>query len=209
MKLDGSRLLNGTREEVWAKLNDPVVLQRCIPGCEKLEQVSPTELQATVALKIGPMNARFNGDVTLKDLNPPESYRIEGSGNGGPVGRASGGADVRLEQDGLGTRLDYDVDANVSGKIAQLGQRLIDSTAKSLANKFFDAFAAEFEPAEADGLAPGETGPAATGKDERAPVGSSHAQASSDQGSRWVWYLGGGIALALLATAIVLSQAGS
>ncbi|MEO1794846.1 MAG: carbon monoxide dehydrogenase subunit G, partial [Pseudomonadota bacterium] len=158
MKLDGSRLLNGSREEVWTKLNDPEVLQRCIPGCETLEQVSPTELKATVALKIGPMNARFNGDVTLKDLNPPESYRIEGSGNGGPVGRASGGADVRLDPDGLGTRLTYNVDANVSGKIAQLGQRLIDSTAKSLSNKFFDAFAAEFEPPEAEGLTPGETG---------------------------------------------------
>ncbi|MEL6299924.1 MAG: carbon monoxide dehydrogenase subunit G [Pseudomonadota bacterium] len=205
MKLAGERLLNGGRDEVWAKLNDPEVLKRCIPGCESLEQTSPTDLKATVALKIGPMNARFNGDVTLKDLNPPESYRIEGSGTGGAVGRATGGANVLLAEDGLGTKLTYDVDANVSGKIAQLGQRLIDSTAKSLANKFFDAFAAEFEAPDAAQQLSGETGPAAGGKDQAAPV---HTPPSGDS-SRWLWYMAGAIALALGATLIVQLSLGS
>ncbi|MEO0730738.1 MAG: carbon monoxide dehydrogenase subunit G [Pseudomonadota bacterium] len=144
MKLEGARLIPADREAVWEKLNDPDVLKRCIPGCQSLEQTSPTELKATVALKIGPMNVKFSGDVELKDLNPPESYRIEGSGSGGVAGRASGGADVRLAKAPDGTELTYDVDAAVSGKIAQLGQRLIDSTAKKLADQFFDKFQAEF-----------------------------------------------------------------
>jgi carbon monoxide dehydrogenase subunit G len=154
MKLNGSRFLPGTREEVWAKLNDPEVLERCIPGCKSLEQHSPTELSAVVAVKIGPISAKFSGDVNLVDLNPPESYRIEGKGNGGIAGRASGGANVMLAEEdgeeGKGTRLTYEVDASVSGRIAQLGQRLIDATAAKLSGQFFDAFEAEFREPEAE-----------------------------------------------------------
>lgn len=161
MKLSGSRFLPGTREEVWAKLNDPEVLERCIPGCKSLEQNSPTELSAVVSVKIGPISAKFSGDVTLTDLNPPDSYRIEGKGSGGIAGRASGGANVVLEdetdeEEGPGTRLTYDVDATVSGRIAQLGQRLIDATAAKLSGQFFDAFEAEFRPEEADDAAGAE-----------------------------------------------------
>jgi uncharacterized protein len=152
--MTGSRQLAAARPEVWAKLNDAAVLARCIPGCESLEKLSDTELKGTVALKIGPVAARFNGDVKLSDINPPASYRISGSGKGGPAGVVSGGANVRLEEQAGGTLLTYDVDAKVSGKIAQLGQRLIDATAAQLADKFFDNFAREVEGPVAAAEAP-------------------------------------------------------
>lgn len=199
MKLTGERQIEASREDVWAKLNDPEVLERCIPGCQSLEQVSPTELKATVALKIGPMNAKFSGDVELKDLNPPQSYRIEGSGSGGVAGRASGGADVRLDETDGGTLLRYDVDAKVSGKIAQLGQRLIDATANSLAEKFFTSFAAEFDT---------ETTPADREAEPAGAIGRSAAATSvrtSRGGGNWLWYGAGAIALALLVLLIVQS----
>jgi carbon monoxide dehydrogenase subunit G len=140
MNMNGTHLIPAPREKVWAALNDPDVLRRAIPGCQELEMESSTELSATVGLKIGPVKATFRGDVMLQDLNPPTSYRIEGEGKGGIAGFAKGGADVRLTDDGEGTRLDYEVDAKVGGKIAQLGGRLIDSTAKKLAGEFFDNF---------------------------------------------------------------------
>lgn len=197
MKLTGERQIAASREHVWEKLNDVDVLRRCIPGCQSLEQVSPTELKATVALKIGPMNAKFSGDVELKDLNPPNSYRIEGSGSGGVAGRASGGADIALTDADGGTLLTYDVDAKVSGKIAQLGQRLIDATAASLAEKFFTSFSDEFAPQEPTG----ETEPeGAIGRPRHhAPVRSAPRRGN------WLWYIAGGIALALIVLLIVQS----
>ncbi len=213
MKLNGSRELPGERHEVWAKLNDPDVLARCIPGCQSLEQLSPTDLKATVALKIGPMSVRFSGDVELKDLDPPNSYRIEGSGSGGVAGRASGGANVRLEDHPVGTLLTYDVDANVSGKIAQLGQRLIDATAAQLSDKFFDAFAAEFDTKTEDGAAIVGTDAARdsrpAGKDqgsaERAPSRqAAPTTAAAPASGRWFYY-GVGIAAAI-AVALMLMQ---
>lgn len=143
MKLTGSRQLAASPAKVWAKLNDVDVLRRCIPGCESLEKTAEDKMKAVAALKVGPMAVRFTGDVTLSDLNPPNSYRISGQGSAGPVGMASGGANVRLEPKEGGTLLSYDVDANVAGKIAQLGARLIDATAAQLADKFFSSFAAE------------------------------------------------------------------
>ncbi len=143
MKMSGSHTLPAPRQMVWEKLNDPEVLQRCIPGCESLEKRGEDKLAAMVNVKIGPMNTRFNGEVELKDLDPPASYRIEGSGSGGQAGSASGGANVRLADKGSETELSYDVDARVSGKIAQLGSRLIDATARNLAEKFFENFANE------------------------------------------------------------------
>jgi len=145
MKMSGSHPLPAPREVVWEKLNDPDVLRRCIPGCESLEKHGEDKLAAVVTIKIGPMNTRFNGEVELKDLNPPESYRIEGSGSGGQAGSASGGANVRLADKGDQTELSYDVDARVSGKIAQLGNRLIDASARNLAQKFFENFANDIE----------------------------------------------------------------
>jgi len=154
MKMNGTRLLPAPQQQVWEKLNDVETLKRCIPGCQTLEQVGDNQLKATVGLKIGPVSAKFNGQVELSDMNPPESYRISGSGKGGPAGSASGGANIRLEPAEGGTLLTYDVDAKVAGKIAQLGARLIDGTAASLAEKFFDNFAAELEPASLDNPAP-------------------------------------------------------
>lgn len=157
MKMSGSRQLAASQTTVWQKLNDVEVLKRCIPGCESLEQTGENAFKATAALKIGPMAVRFTGDVTLSDLDPPRSYRISGSGKAGPAGQASGGANVRLEPKNGGTLLSYDVDANVGGKIAQLGARLIDATAAQLAGQFFDRFAVEVEgPAGAPGAAVGD-----------------------------------------------------
>ncbi|MFT5511390.1 MAG: carbon monoxide dehydrogenase subunit G [Hyphomicrobiaceae bacterium] len=156
MKMNGTRLLPAPQQQVWEKLNDVETLKRCIPGCQTLEQVGDNQLKATVGLKIGPVNAKFNGQVELTDMNPPDSYRISGSGKGGPAGSASGGANIRLEPAEGGTLLTYDVDAKVAGKIAQLGARLIDGTAASLAEKFFDNFAAELEPAVSENQGVGE-----------------------------------------------------
>lgn len=143
MDMTGERRIPAPRDKVWAALNDPVVLRACIPGCESLEKTSDTDMNGTVAMKVGPISARFSGRVQLSDLDPPSSYRIMGEGAGGAAGFAKGGADVRLTPDGDFTVLDYAVQAQVGGKIAQLGARLVDATAKSMADAFFDRFVAE------------------------------------------------------------------
>jgi carbon monoxide dehydrogenase subunit G len=141
MDMNGSATINAPLDLVWKGLNDPDILRQCIPGCESLEKTSDTEMTATVVLKIGPVKARFEGAVQLSNLNPPHSYTISGEGKGGMVGFAKGGADVSLAEQPDGTTLlTYSVKADVGGKIAQLGARLIDSTAKSLAEKFFTTF---------------------------------------------------------------------
>lgn len=141
MDMSGSERIEAPLEAVWQALNDPEILRQCIPGCEALEKVSDTEMTATVALKIGPVKARFQGAVELGNLDPPHSYTITGEGKGGVVGFAKGGADVSLVPDGPeATILTYVVKAEVGGKIAQLGGRLIDSTAKKLAGEFFASF---------------------------------------------------------------------
>ena len=140
MEMSGSERIAASKEAVWAALNDPAILQQCIPGCQKLEKASDNEMTATVTLKVGPVKASFNGKVTLSNIDAPNSYRITGEGSGGVAGFAKGGANVRLEQDADITVLHYDVDAQVGGKIAQLGSRLIDSTAKKLAGEFFTKF---------------------------------------------------------------------
>ena len=138
------------RDKVWAALNNPEILKRCIPGCQSLEMTSPTEMTATVVVKVGPVKATFAGKVTLSDLDPPNGYRISGEGSGGVAGFAKGGATVKLEPDGEdATNLQYSVDAQIGGKLAQLGSRLIDSTAKKLAGEFFQNFAAALIAPEA------------------------------------------------------------
>lgn len=163
MDMSGERRISAPREKVWAALNDPAVLKASIPGCDSLEKLSDTELKATASIKIGPIAAKFAGRVQLLDLDPPNGYRIEGEGQGGVAGFAKGGASVRLAADGRDTILSYDVKANVGGKIAQLGARLIDATAKQMADAFFDRFAAQVAAAEPD--APAEAlAPAAAPK---------------------------------------------
>ncbi|MBX3575054.1 MAG: carbon monoxide dehydrogenase subunit G [Mesorhizobium sp.] len=141
--IEGSERIAAPVEKVWAGLNDAEMLKACIPGCESLSKNSDTDLAATVVLKIGPIKATFQGEVKLLNLNPPHSYTISGEGKGGIAGFAKGGADVTLAPDGDGTLLTYAAKADVGGKIAQLGSRLIDSTAKKLAGQFFTSFAAK------------------------------------------------------------------
>ena len=138
MDMSGEERIAAPREAVWAALNDPETLKACIPGCQSLIMKSPTELEAVVKIKIGPVSATFTGEVTLSNLNPPEGYTISGEGKGGIAGFAKGGADVRLREDGADTILSYDVKAQIGGKLAQLGSRLIDSTSKKLAAQFFN-----------------------------------------------------------------------
>ncbi|MET3853265.1 carbon monoxide dehydrogenase subunit G [Rhizobium sp. OAE497] len=140
MDMTGEERITAPRDAVWAALNDPEVLKRCIPGCQTLEMKSPTELAASVKIKIGPVSATFNGEVTLSNINAPESYTISGEGKGGIAGFAKGGADVVLKEDGAETVLQYSAKAQVGGKIAQLGARLVDSTSQKLAQQFFADF---------------------------------------------------------------------
>jgi len=139
MKLSGSYQINLEKQKVWEALNDPEILKKTIPGCEKFKKNSDTEFSTIATNKIGPFNATFTGNIELKDLNPPNSYKITGSGNS-PVGFASGEAEVILEDENGGTKLIYTVEANVGGKIAQVGSRLIDMTAKKMADIFFGKF---------------------------------------------------------------------
>ncbi len=146
MDMTGEYRIEAPREVVWRGLNDPNVLKQCIPGCESIEKLSDTELTAKVALSIGPVKARFTGKVTLSDLDPPNGYKITGEGQGGVAGFGKGGATVTLQPDGNATILRYVATASVGGKIAQLGARLVDATAKKLADEFFSKFQAALGP---------------------------------------------------------------
>ena len=140
MTMNGTVELAADRQTVWAKLNDTEVLKVCIPGCEQLDRLSDTEFQAVATVKVGPVKARWKGKVRLSDLDPPNGYKISGEGEGGVAGFAKGSAVVKLEPNDAGTLLTYDVDAQIGGKLAQLGQRLINSAAKKTADDFFAKF---------------------------------------------------------------------
>ena len=163
MKMNGEFRVPTDRETVWRALNDPDVLKECLPGCQEIEKTSDTEMTATLTLKVGPVKATFAGGVTLSDLDPPNGYTLSGQGQGGTAGFASGEAKVRLVEDGGETVVQYDVDAKVGGKLAQIGSRLIDSTAKKLSKQFFDSLAEKLgggEAAEAEDAAEPEPEPA-------------------------------------------------
>ena len=142
LEMSGEYVLPVERAKVYAALNDPDMLKRCIPGCEELVKQSDNEFAAVVKMTLGPVNARFKGKVRLEDLDPPNGYRIAGEGEGGVAGFAKGGAAVSLTEVPEGTKLSYQAEANVGGKIAQLGQRLLSGTAKKIADKFFSNFTA-------------------------------------------------------------------
>lgn len=149
LNLNDQQTINASKEQVFAGLNDADILRQCIPGCQVLEKTSDTEMSATVVLKVGPVKAKFAGNVTLSNLNPPESYTITGEGKGGAAGFAKGGADITLHSEADGTTtLKYAVKVSLGGKIAQLGGRLMESTSRKLANQFFEKFAELVEPAE-------------------------------------------------------------
>ena len=142
MKMSGEFRVPTDRETVWRALNDPEVLKACLPGCQEIEKTSETEMTATLTIRVGPVKATFAGGVTFSDLDPPNGYTLTGQGQGGAAGFASGEARVRLVEDDGATVVQYECDAKVGGKLAQIGSRLIDSTAKKLAKQFFDSLAA-------------------------------------------------------------------
>lgn len=142
MDMNGEYQIAAPRQRVWEALNDPEVLRQCIPGCEEIVKLSDVEWTAKVTAKVGPVKAKFGGKVTLSDLDPPNGYTITGEGTGGAAGFAKGGAAVKLVDAGIGTLLSYTVKAQVGGKLAQIGSRLIDGTSRKLADEFFAAFAA-------------------------------------------------------------------
>jgi uncharacterized protein len=192
MKMSGEYLILAPPERVWEGLNEPDILRECIPGCESLVRVSETELAAKATLKIGPAKMAFGGTVRLSDLNPPHGYRISGEAQGGASGFAKGGAVVALEPSDGGTLLRYQGDAQIGGKLAQMGSRLIDATSRKMADDFFRKFA-EHMTAEQEAGIPTES-PAA----ETAP-----APARSVLAKPTIWLLGGGaILLALLVWAL-------
>jgi hypothetical protein len=141
MDMKGEYRVAASRQKVWDALNDTEILKQCIPGCETITKLSDTEMTATVRAKVGPVSARFGGKVTISDRDPPNGYKITGEGTGGPAGFAKGGATVKLTDDGDGTLMSYVVEANVGGKLAQIGSRLIDATARQMADNFFSKFA--------------------------------------------------------------------
>lgn len=141
MELADEVIINAPKDQVYAALNDPEILQQCIPGCDELIKHSDTELEAKVVLKVGPVKAKFSGDVQLDTTGAPDAFSLTGQGNGGAAGHAKGRADVTLTENGDTTILRYEAKADISGKLAQLGSRLIQGTAKKLAGQFFKSFA--------------------------------------------------------------------
>ncbi len=140
MEMTGEQLVPASQAETWAALNDPEVLKACVPGCEAIDRVTDTEYAVQMTARIGPVAAKFKGKLTLSDLKPPQSYSIAFEGQGGVVGFAKGSAQVSLAAEGDGTRLSYQVKANVGGKLAQIGSRLVDAAARKLADDFFGSF---------------------------------------------------------------------
>lgn len=178
MQLSGEYRIAAPKARVWEALNDPDVLKASIPGTESLEKIDDTTFEGVVAAKVGPVRAKFSGTVTLSDMNPPDSYRISGEGKGGVAGFAKGSAQVNLEEDGPeATKLAYEADAQVGGKLAQIGSRLIQGTAKKMANEFFTEFAAQVEKGHAgQNSAPEQSQQAEAGAPAAEP-----SQASADR----------------------------
>jgi carbon monoxide dehydrogenase subunit G len=147
MEMHGEMRIPAPRAEVWAKLNDPETLKNCIPGCESVDKVSDTEFTAKLVARVGPVKASFSGKVTLTDVDPPAGYTITGEGSGGVAGFAKGSAKVSLDDAGAETVLRYGVQAQVGGKLAQIGSRLIDATSRKMADDFFNRFLTAMTPA--------------------------------------------------------------
>lgn len=186
MQMTGEQRIAAPRQKVWEALNDPAVLAQCIPGCQSLEKDGDDRFVAVAEVKIGPIGARFRGNVQLSDLNPPNGYTITGSGNGGIAGSAKGGAKVRLSDAGNGeTLVSYDVEAEVGGRMAQLGGPIIDATAKNLAGKFFARFGEVVS-----GAAPAKAEAAPAAGAAAAPVAAAvvpQAGAPLGRANIWSW----------------------
>jgi carbon monoxide dehydrogenase subunit G len=181
MDMQGSRQLAISQQQAWDALNDPAVLKACIPGCDKVEPTGENQYTIGMALKIGPVSAKFSGKITLSEINPPASYKLSFEGQGGPAGFGKGSAEVKLTPNEGGCELSYTVHASVGGKIAQLGQRLIDGAAKSMAEDFFRRFDEEMQRQHPESYA---------GKAEAAaPAGAASAGAKGGIPA-WVWVAG-------------------
>ncbi|HVT51916.1 MAG TPA: carbon monoxide dehydrogenase subunit G [Dongiaceae bacterium] len=178
MDMTGEHQINAPRAAVWAGLNDPEILKQSIPGCEEVNRLSETEMTAQVTAKVGPVKAKFSGRITLSDIDPPNGYTLNGEGQGGAAGFAKGGAKVRLE-DGPGGRtlLKYEVHAQIGGKLAQIGSRLIDGAARKMADDFFSGFAAAVESraGNRETAAAAPAGPRLPIEDATVPVGAAAA----------------------------------
>lgn len=170
MDMSGEQRIEAPREVVWAALNDPEILKKCIPGCQALEKQSHTEMTALAVIKVGPVSAKFHGAVTLSDLDPPNGYRITGEGQGGMAGFAKGWAEVRLTAQGEATILNYSVSAQIGGKLSQLGGRLIDATARKMSDAFFKRFAEEIALSQSP-----ETGQAGAEPDDAERPSAGHS----------------------------------
>jgi carbon monoxide dehydrogenase subunit G len=190
MDMSGEKTIVAPLDKVWVALNDPEVLKVAIPGCQSVEKKSDTEFSAKVTLAVGPVKAKFTGDVTLNDLDPPNGYTLTGQGSGGVAGFGKGEAKVSLRAEGNSTVIAYQVHATVGGKIAQVGQRLIDSTAKKLADQFFEKFSQHVAAAEIEGSdAPGAAAPAPS------PAPAPAAGPAAGGASFWFLTIAGLIAL--------------
>ena len=199
MELKGSFDLAAPKQQVWDALNDPEVLKGCIPGCEEIDKTSDTSFSAKVTAKVGPVKAKFTGDVTLSDLDPPNAYKISGEGKGGAAGFAKGGANVSLkDNDSGGTTLEYAVTAQVGGKLAQIGSRLIDSTAKKMAREFFETFGKIVDKDETDD----NNNPTAS-KGETEMSDEKKSEENVYPGTHWTIWVVGAISVAALITFIV------
>lgn len=214
MEMTGEYKIPASRQKVWEALNDPEVLATCIPGCQELNKDSDTELSATVKSKVGPVSATFKGKVTLSDIDAPNGYKISGEGTGGVAGFAKGGAEVQLADDGDGTLLTYTATGQVGGKLAQIGSRLIDSTAKKMANEFFGKFAeivggesaAPEASASAEAAAPAADEPSPAAEPAAAPAAAEAPAAAPEQSgggiSPVVWV--GGLIVAVVVVLALL-----
>jgi len=200
MDMTGEYRIAAPRQKVWEALNDPDILKQCIPGCETITKLSDTEMTATVRAKVGPVSARFGGKVTLSDIDPPNGYRISGEGTGGPAGFAKGGATVKLVDDAGATKLSYVVDANVGGKLAQIGSRLIDATARQMAENFFTKFA----EVVGAGAAPAAAAPVAPTMAETPAAPSAPAAAAPRAQAPAPKRLSPAVWVTLLAAAVIL-----
>ena len=192
MNMSGECVIPTSRQAVWEALNDPELLKQCIPGCDEVNKTSDTSFEAKVTAKVGPVRAKFSGTVEMSDIDPPNGYTISGEGSGGAAGFAKGGAKVTLTDDDGGTKLNYTVDATVGGKLAQIGSRLIDSTAKKMANDFFKKFAELLGDNETTALA-GKIQPTDTGSSPAPTIASKTTPAQTkNQGgvSPTIWVTG-------------------
>lgn len=185
MEMQGTRQLAITQQQAWNALNDPEVLKLCIPGCDKIEATGENQYSMTVSLKIGPLAAKFNGKISLSEINPPNSYTITFEGQGGPAGFGKGNAKVQLTPHADGLELAYTVHATVGGKIAQVGQRLIDGVAKSMAEDFFKRFDNEMQKRHPEAYA------------EKAAAGAFVRQGKSANIPYWVWLAAGAALIAV------------